>query len=170
MPIIGGLNKNIVAVTVYLTAVVAANIITTLLGASYSVLVAVVFIGFTMTARDTLHEAWQGKHWELKMFLLISAGAVLSWGVLAASIRISFASTVAFVASTIMDTVVYQALHNHNRSVKVNLSNMASSLVDSIVFPTIAFGAFLPVVVMGQFVAKVVGGAAWYAWIARKGR
>jgi len=33
--------------------------------------------------------------------------------------------------------------------------------VDSLVFPTIAFGAFLPAVIALQFVAKVGGGALW---------
>jgi hypothetical protein len=36
--------------------------------------------------------------------------------------------------------------------------------VDSVLFPTIAFGAFLPAIVLGQFVAKVAGGAVW-SWI-----
>lgn len=42
---------------------------------------------------------------------------------------------------------------------KPNTSTAA--LVDSLVFPTVAFGAFLPVIVIGQFAAKVAGGALW---------
>ena len=32
---------------------------------------------------------------------------------------------------------------------------------NSIVFPTLAFGGFMPVIVLGQFAAKVLGGFLW---------
>jgi uncharacterized PurR-regulated membrane protein YhhQ (DUF165 family) len=51
----------------------------------------------------------------------------------------------------------------------VNGSNVLSAAVDSVLFPTIAFGALLPVIVLGQFAAKVLGGAVW-SWILGKGR
>ena len=47
-----------------------------------------------------------------------------------------------------------------------NGSNVASAAVDSLVFPWIAFGGFQPVVTGLQFLAKVLGGAAW-AWVCR---
>jgi hypothetical protein len=34
-------------------------------------------------------------------------------------------------------------------------------MVDSLVFPTIAFGSFIPWVVAGQFIAKTLGGYIW---------
>ena len=37
----------------------------------------------------------------------------------------------------------------------------AGAAVDSVVFPALAFGAMLPLIVVGQFGAKVLGGAAW---------
>jgi hypothetical protein len=36
--------------------------------------------------------------------------------------------------------------------------------VDSLLFPTIAFGALMPHIVAMQFVAKVAGGAVW-TWL-----
>jgi uncharacterized PurR-regulated membrane protein YhhQ (DUF165 family) len=47
--------------------------------------------------------------------------------------------------------------------VRANGSNVVGALVDSILFPTIAFGfgAFLLPVVALQFAAKVAGGAVW---------
>jgi hypothetical protein len=47
--------------------------------------------------------------------------------------------------------------------VKVNGSNVVSAAIDSLVFPTLAFGALLPWIVAGQFAAKVAGGAVWAA-------
>ena len=44
------------------------------------------------------------------------------------------------------------------RSIK---SNTAAAVVDSILFPTLAFGHVMPMIVLGQFVAKVIGSSAW---------
>lgn len=43
----------------------------------------------------------------------------------------------------------------------MNGSNVAGALVDSAVFPTLAFGEVLPLVILGQFAAKSAGGAVW---------
>jgi len=39
--------------------------------------------------------------------------------------------------------------------------------VDSLIFPTLAFGALMPHIVAMQFVAKVAGGALW-SWLLNK--
>ena len=36
-------------------------------------------------------------------------------------------------------------------------------LLASMIFPLLAFGSFMPLIVLGQFLAKVAGGAVW-AW------
>ena len=48
--------------------------------------------------------------------------------------------------------------------IRANGSNVAGAAVDSIIFPTIAFGALMPHIVAVQFIAKVAGGAIW-AWL-----
>ena len=45
--------------------------------------------------------------------------------------------------------------------IRVNGSNVAGSAIDSIVFPTLAFGVFMLEIVLGQFVAKFLGGFLW---------
>ena len=50
----------------------------------------------------------------------------------------------------------------------MNGSNIVGAAADSLIFPTLAFGAFLPWVVLGQFVAKVAGGALWALVLARR--
>jgi uncharacterized PurR-regulated membrane protein YhhQ (DUF165 family) len=50
---------------------------------------------------------------------------------------------------------------------RANGSNMAGAAVDSLIFPTLAFGALMPHIVLLQFVAKVAGGAIWAALLAR---
>ncbi len=45
--------------------------------------------------------------------------------------------------------------------IRANDSNVLGSAIDSIVFPTMAFGVFMPEIVLGQFVAKFFGGLLW---------
>ncbi len=45
--------------------------------------------------------------------------------------------------------------------IRANDSNVLGSAIDSIVFPTLAFGLFLPEIVLAQFFAKFVGGFLW---------
>ena len=67
----------------------------------------------------------------------------------------------AFLAAGVVDAIVYQRLLKKSRFVRVNGSNVFGALIDSLVFPTVAFGAFLPLIVLGQFAAKVSGGFVW---------
>jgi uncharacterized PurR-regulated membrane protein YhhQ (DUF165 family) len=46
---------------------------------------------------------------------------------------------------------------------RANASNVAGAAIDSLVFPTIAFGVLMPQIILMQFAAKVAGGAVW-AW------
>jgi hypothetical protein len=57
-------------------------------------------------------------------------------------------------------------LREKTRFLKINGSNVVSSGVDSLIFPTLAFGQLMPVIVIGQFAAKVLGGAVWFFIIA----
>lgn len=156
-------------VVLYLFAIVAANLLVARFGPSVTIINAFLFIGLDLTTRDGLHEAWgkSGLWW--KMLLLIGTGSLISYALNSAAGQIALASFVAFAAAGVTDTIVYQALHKRAWMVKVNGSNVASAAVDSIAFPTIAFGAFLPLIVLGQFAAKVGGGFMW-AWIIGKFR
>jgi len=59
-------------------------------------------------------------------------------------------------------------LRRRSWSVRVNGSNLFSAAVDSVVFPTLAFGMFMPWIVLGQLAAKVAGGAMWSVILRRK--
>jgi hypothetical protein len=89
----------------------------------------------------------------------------LSWFLNRDAGQIALASFLAFAGAAITDTAVYQRLHHRPRWQKMNGSNLVSAAVDSLIFPAVAFGwpLLLPVVV-GQFVAKVFGGAIW-SWV-----
>jgi hypothetical protein len=152
---------------VYLFAIVAANLLTARFGPGMSVVNAFVFIGFDLTSRDRLHEKWQGNGLIWKMGLLILAGSFISWVLNRDAGRVALASFLAFGIAAVVDTFIYQILHNQKYLIKVNTSNVFSSMADSLIFPTVAFGGFMPLITLGQFAVKVLGGFAW-AFILRK--
>lgn len=149
-------------VTLYLFAIVAANLLVAQFGPSVTVINAFLFIGLDITVRDHLHERWERLHLWRNMALLIGIGAVLSAALNWNSLPIAVASCVAFAAAGVVDTLVYKALGNQARLVRVNGSNVMSAAADSIIFPLLAFGMpLLWPIVLGQFAAKVIGGGAW---------
>ncbi len=151
-------------IALYLLAIVLANLTVTWFGPNMVIVNAFLFIGLDLTARDKLHDAWHGNGLVWKMTALIAAGSALSWFVDRAAGQIALASFVAFAAASTVDTVVYHLMRRHAWWYRVNGSNLASAAVDSVLFPTIAFGVFLPWIILGQFTAKVAGGFLW-SWI-----
>jgi queuosine precursor transporter len=148
-------------ILLYLSAIVLANLSVAAFGPGVSIVNAFLFIGLDLTTRDVLHERWQAHLWR-NMVLLIATGSILSAALNWNALPIAVASFVAFGLAALVDTVVYQRLRNRTKFVKINGSNLMSAAVDSITFPTLAFGFPLLIPVMvGQFVAKIGGGFIW---------
>ena len=150
-----------ISVFIYLLAVVLANMIILWFGPQAAIITAFLFIGLDLTLRDKLHDQWQGKHLWLKMLALICGGSAISIALNWDALPIALASAAAFLCAGIVDSLVYAGLRKKRFLIRANGSNVAGSAVDSIVFPTLAFGAFMPEIVLGQFVAKFVGGFLW---------
>jgi len=106
---------------------------------------------------------WDGKGLGLKMGLLVITGSVITVAVNSAAMKIAIASFVAFALAFTADALVYHFFNKRNRLflVKSNMSNIAGATVDSIVFPSMAFGGWFPLVSAGQLLAKVLGGVLW---------
>lgn len=164
-------------VVAYLGAIVAANLLVAAFGPSVVVVNAFLFIGLDLTCRDKLHDAWAGRDLWVKMGALIGAGGLISYWLNAAAGQIALASCVAFALASLADAIVYALMSGYEK-VKVdpgiwvsrhrfswleraNASNLAGAAIDSLVFPTLAFGSILPAIVLGQFVSKVAGGFVW---------
>jgi len=147
-------------VIMYLSAIVLANLTVFVFGAGWSIINAFLFIGLDLTARDKLHEKWKTGLW-WKMALLIGTGSLLSFLLSSGAGQIALASFISFLVAGIIDFIVYQLLFKKDKLVKINGSNIFSAGADSIVFPTLAFGGFLPLITLGQFTAKVLGGFVW---------
>lgn len=149
------------AVLIYFSAIVAANLSVAALGPWISPLNSFLFIGLDLSLRDHLHDSWSGGNLWARMLALIAFAGVVSYVLNPASAQIAMASVVAFVAAGVVDAVSYHLMRSRPYLQRSNASNASSALVDSVVFPALAFGAFLPHIVAMQFFAKVCGGFVW---------
>ena len=154
-------------VFIYLVAIVAANLIVNAFGPSASIFIAFLFIGLDLSLRDQLHDSWQNKQLVQKMAALIISGSLITILLNLQAMQIAVASATAFGVAAIGDGIVYQLLRKRIFLVRASGSNIAGAALDSIIFPTIAFGGLMPAIVAGQFAAKVVGGAIWSLVILR---
>jgi uncharacterized PurR-regulated membrane protein YhhQ (DUF165 family) len=68
---------------------------------------------------------------------------------------------VAFTVSEALDAILYSLMRKHPYLIKSNTSNMLGAAADSLIFPTLAFGGLMWPIVIGQFVAKTLGGLLW---------
>lgn len=155
-------------VFVYLVAIVAANLSVAYFGPQATIVNAFLLIGLDLSTRDKLHELWHNDRLWLRMFGLILTGSVITVVLNAGAWQIALASTVAFAGAALCDAMVYQVLYRQHKLVKMNGSNLLSAAVDSVLFPAIAFGfPLMWGIMLGQFLAKVVGGALWSLVIVR---
>lgn len=158
-------------VILYLAAIVLANLSVAAFGPTVVIVNAFLFIGLDLTARDHLHDTWRGNKLLPKMAALIAAGSILSWLLNRAAGQVALASFVAFAAAATIDAIVYHFLGKYPRWLRINGSNLPSALVDSLIFPTLAFGSFLWPIVLGQFAAKSLGGFVWslfFRWLDKR--
>jgi hypothetical protein len=149
----------------YLVVAVAANGLVGIFGPWVLPLTAVLLIPFELSARDVLHEKWNGS--PTKMGLLVLAGSTLSWLVAPASVCV--ASAAGFFASGAADWSVYELLRSQSRRVKMLASNAVAAIVDSLTFQFVAFGVISLEVLSLQCFLKIVGGT-FYVWLFTKYR
>ena len=152
----------LIAIAAYAAAMILANLSVAAFGPWVSPINAFVLIGLDLALRDWLHvrlRVWQ-------MGVLIAGTGALTYALNPAAGMIAIASAAAFTAAALTDWAVFSKMTGSwfKRS---NASNVAGAAVDSLVFPTIAFGALMPQIVLMQFIAKVAGGAVW-AWVINR--
>lgn len=144
-------------IAIYISAITVANLLVWWLGPWWSPFNSFLLIGLDLSLRDKLHD----KHGLLTSLGLVASAGVISFSINPTATQIAIASVVAFIAAGIADAAVYQGLIKRPVMIRMNGSNVAGATVDSIIFPTIAFGVLMPHIVALQFVAKVTGGAVW---------
>jgi len=147
-----------IALFVYAAAMILANLSAATWGPKVTPINAFILIGLDLTMRDWLHvrlKAWQ-------MGLLIAGTGLLTYALNPTAGMIAVASSVAFTAAALVDWAAFTRMKG-SWLYRANGSNIAGAAVDSMLFPLIAFGAFMPWIVLMQFAAKVAGGAMWAA-------
>lgn len=146
----------IISVIAYIAAIVIANLSVSYFGPAITPLNAFLFIGLDLALRDLLHVRIK----PLSMLLLIFGAGTASYILNPITGIIAIASTTSFVAASLVDWSLFSVVRGSwvKRS---NVSNIAAAAVDSLTFPTIAFGVLLPQIVFMQFAAKILGGAFW---------
>lgn len=152
----------VLAVLTYAFAMVAANLSVAAFGPWVTPLNAFLLIGLDLALRDWLHVRLRMS----QMAALIGVSGVLTYGLNPAAGMVAIASASAFTLAAIADWSVFSAVKGSWLK-RANASNVVGAAVDSLVFPTIAFGALLPHIVAMQFVAKVAGGALWAVLLHR---
>ncbi len=148
---------NAVLIGIYISAMVIANTLVWWLGPWFSPFNAFLLIGLDLTLRDVMQERFN--RWQLAGVIIV--GGIITWAVNPAAKHIAVASAVAFLVAAVADWAAYSALRSRPWLVRSNGSNVVGAAVDSVIFPTLAFGAFLPHIIALQFLAKVAGGAIW---------
>lgn len=154
-------------IVIYLAAIVTANLAVAAFGPAAAPIIAFALIGLDLTMRDALHDRWRHRHLPARMGALIATGSLLSWFINPAASRIAIASAVAFALAATADAAAYHLAHRRPWLQRANASNLAGALIDSLVFPTLAFGVLLPRIIALQFAAKVAGGFVWSLLLSR---
>jgi len=146
----------IFALIAYAVAMTLANLLVATFGPSISPINAFFLIGLDLTLRDWLHVRL--KTWQMGCLIVGTGG--LTYLLNPAAGMIAVASAVAFLVAALVDWVVFvKATGSWIK--RANVSNTAGAAVDSLLFPTIAFGVLMPEIIALQFIAKVSGGAVW---------
>lgn len=155
-------------VAAFLSSLVAANLLVAH-DPSFVYVNALVLIGLDLTTRDVLHDRWGSRRW-LYMGALVVAGALIAYLLNSDAQRVGIASAAAFTAAFLVDAVVYAGVWWRPWLERVTISNVPSSIVDSIVFPWIAFSGLDWKVAAGLAGCKIGGGCVWgivlerFAW------
>ncbi|GJQ61784.1 MAG: hypothetical protein SCALA702_08370 [Melioribacteraceae bacterium] len=148
-------------VLIYLVAIVLANMIVLWFGPASTIINAFFLIGLDLSLRDKLHDLWSGNGLIIKMGGLIVTGSVITYLLNSDAGMIAVASVTAFSSAALFDSIIYALLRKKTFLIRSNFSNIGGALLDSALFPTIAFGIFLPWIILGQFTAKMAGGFLW---------
>lgn len=151
-----------IAVCIYITGLVVANLLVGRFGPAITPVLGFLFVGLDLSLRDWLHvriRPWQ-------MGLLILAAGAITFSLDRSATRIAAASSISFAAAALADWGVFARTRGAWLRKSI-WSNAAGDLVDSALFPCLAFGAFLPLIILGQFAAKFAGSTVWSLLINR---
>jgi uncharacterized PurR-regulated membrane protein YhhQ (DUF165 family) len=141
------------SVAIYLFCIVAANWLTarygfTPVGFGLTATAGTYVAGLAFVARDAVQDA-AGR---ITVLCALAVGAVLSW--FASTPQLALASAAAFALSELVDMAVYTPLRKRGYIRAALASNLIGSVVDTLMFLSLAGFGLAPLVVGGQLVGK----------------
>lgn len=145
-----------IAIVIYAAAMTAANLLISVFGPWISPINSFFLIGLDLALRDFLHTKLKA----YQMGALIVFSGSITYVLNPAAGMIAVASAVAFTSAAIVDWAAFAKITG-SWIKRANVSNIFGAAVDSIVFPTVAFGVLMPHIVAMQFAAKISGGFIW---------
>lgn len=166
-------NAGIGIAAIYIVGIIAANYVTTRygfvpVGFGVTATAGTFFAGLALALRDVGQDVLGRRN----VSLLILAGCVVSYGVSDAAI--ASASAVAFLTSEFLDMAVYSPIRrratfgNQKWAAAMLLSGAVGSVIDTVVFLGLAFGAasLTALAIIGQLIGKAwvvlaVTGLGW---------
>jgi queuosine precursor transporter len=158
--------RAIIAITLYISSIIAANWMTTTLGLVPIGFGLLVTAGtFAAGAALVLRDAVQQTAGRIAVLIAIAVGVVLSY--LLADPFIATASAIAFAASELIDFSIFTKLAKRNLWLAVLISSIISAPIDTVLFLWIAGFDVTFSAVIGQFIVKTAIAAIAALWIAR---
>lgn len=151
---------------IYVAAIVCANFSIALFGPWVSPINSFFLIGLDFALRDKIHDKYG--FWFAALLTVVAS--LISYVLNPAAGMIAIASAVSFLTANISDGAIYQKLLKRPFLVRSNSSNAGGAAVDSVLFPTIAFGVLMPEIIALQFIAKLSGGFVWSLVINKVGK
>lgn len=153
------MTKSVAAFTVYILAIVGANVLTDRyglvpVGFGLAATAGTYAAGFALLARDFVHRE-AGPWWVLAG---IGIGVGLSWFL--ASPALALASAAAFTVAELADMLVYLAVRPRGFIKAAAVSNVVSAPIDTVVFLTIAGFPLTWQTFAGQMVGKLLWATA----------
>lgn len=149
----------LVAILIYTVAMTVANLLVARFGPMVTPINAFVLVGLDLALRDWL----QVKISRSGMLGLVLLTGVLTYVLAPEANMIAMASAVSFTVAAFADWMTFVRMSGTWTKRSLG-SNVVGAAVDSLLFPTLAFGALMPAVVAWQFAGKVAGGAVW-TWV-----
>ncbi len=151
-------------IALYLLAVVIANLVVAHYGQPALPFTAFLLVPLDLVTRDVLHHEWQHDRLWPKMTALIAAGSLLAFALNHDAGRVALASFLAFALAGAANTWIYHLMSNGTRYQRMVASSCVAAVVDSLVFPFVAFDEPSWFLCLTQATAKATSGAI-FSWL-----
>lgn len=148
-------DEQLLLVVLYVLAVALTTSVSGAYGPLASVLDSLPGIGLVIAVRIRLQDLWRGRVYH-RMIPLVLLGSLGSLSGNMSHPRIAGASCAAFIAANLAS----MWLQPRSRLASIT----AFAVIDSLIFPPLAFSAFAWWVVGGQIAAKIFGAVVW-GWV-----